>query len=184
MKLQHLLASAAVVLGGSIAGSTALADSVQFNFSSTPGTGAFTEVMHFDVAQGADFRGSLVTTVSDIGNMSIGSLLISNGTTAYKFDTLGDGSDFASVTAGSTSSVIKGYTVVHYTTSYAWDPVFLDAGAWTLTVTGNEVSDKLGGTLDVNLIDPPAEVPEPASLALVGIALAGLSLARRRAARA
>ncbi len=179
MKLQHLVVSIGLALSGSLAS----ADVAQFAFEGKPQTGAFSEVFHFTVVQGADFFGSLTTSSTVSGDLGITSLTISNGSTQYRYDTLNDGFDFASIAAGTTTTVVKGYPVTHFTNTYAWDSEFLSAGVWTLTVTGNNASDKSGATFNVSLIDPPAAVPEPASLALVGIALGGLAVARRRTPR-
>jgi hypothetical protein len=65
--------------------------------------------------------------------------------------------------------------------TWTFNPQLLSAGNWELHVIGEGFSVKApeGYTADLN--GSSTELPEPAALALVAAALAGLSLSRRRA---
>jgi subtilisin-like proprotein convertase family protein len=79
-------------------------------------------------------------------------------------------------------SIAEGYAYAPYTGSFRPQEAlaaFVNQdvfGDWTLTVTDSEAGD--AGTLDNWALT--AEVPEPASLALFGLGLAGFAAARRR----
>ncbi|WP_077033856.1 PEP-CTERM sorting domain-containing protein [Pelomonas sp. KK5] len=179
MKLKNVTVFAALALSAA----AALADPVlSFNFSDTAdGSGAYSEQFHFTLAQGANFFGQVDASSSVAGNFTIGSLLLSNGSTEILFDASASGDDgFDRITDSSSSITVKGRTSYTYTRSYAWDSIFLGAGDWTVTVTGFDQDDKLGGALNLSLIDPPANVPEPQTLALSAVALAALGWAGRR----
>jgi hypothetical protein len=61
----------------------------------------------------------------------------------------------------------QNYQIVVATCDYNLGEVATTLGAYTLTVAGNRV-------------DPPVSVPEPGTLGLLGLGLAGLAFARRR----
>ena len=61
----------------------------------------------------------------------------------------------------------QNYQIVVGTCAYNLGEVATTLGAYTLTVAGNRV-------------DPPVSVPEPGTLGLLGLGLAGLAFARRR----
>ncbi|MBV8036363.1 PEP-CTERM sorting domain-containing protein [Roseateles sp.] len=173
----------AVLSALTLATGVATAAPVPVNGSFTPGSGPFTQSYSFTLDQAASFSGMLQSISSTSDNLTIISFLLSNGSTQYLFSVGADGTGFAGIDTKQSSKVVKGHVITEYITSYSWSPVFLSAGDWTVTVAGSQASDKAGGTLTVNFGDPSNDLPEPASLAVVGTALAGLALARRRIAR-
>jgi hypothetical protein len=71
---------------------------------------------------------------------------------------------------------VQGYDVNRFYTAYDGNENF---GAWRLTMTAT------GGDLsDVREVGVDADVPEPASLALLGVGIAGFAASRRKAAKA
>jgi len=180
MKLKTAIVTTALLLSASLAA----ADPVVQSFSNAwaPETGPFDLSFSFTVGQGADFDGSLVARSGGLGNIDLSSLLLTNGSTQYLYEP--QNGSFASVVTGqAVVTTIKKHAITNYVDTYSFAPVFLAAGDWTATVVGSEGNSKLGGTLTLDLIDPPNDVPEPASLALAAVALGALGAARRRSRR-
>jgi len=65
--------------------------------------------------------------------------------------------------------------------TWTFNPQWLSAGNWELHVVGEGYGVKAPEGFTADLEGRSTELPEPAALALVAVALAGLSLARRRA---
>ena len=179
MMLKNVVIPATMLLASTLAAASPVAS---FDFDWTPrSTGDFSKSFHFKVDRAADFAGLLTVDVGAPNNISIYSLILSNGSgkkaTTYTFD-------FSSPSSERTVPlVINGVTIDQYIYTYDFGPELLDADKWKLTVIGNELNDKAGGSLNIDLVDPPNSVPEPASLALAAAALAALGVTSRRRKR-
>lgn len=176
MKLKTVLIPVTMLLASTLAAASPVAS---FDFDWTPKTtGDFSKSFSFTVDQAADFAGTLTVDVGAPNNISIYSLILSNGSgkkaTTYTFDFSSPSSEQI------VPMVVNGVTINQYLYTYDFGPELLDADKWKLTFTGNEVNDKAGGSIAINLIDPPADVPEPASIALAAVALAALGVTSRR----
>lgn len=65
--------------------------------------------------------------------------------------------------------------------TWTFNPQWLAAGSWQLHVIGEGFGVKSPEGYDAELAGRSNDLPEPTALALVAVALAGLSLSRRRA---
>lgn len=184
MKLKKNLAVFAAL---ALSAAAAAADPVlSFAFASPQdsiGTGSYSQKFTFSLTQGANFFGEVDAKSSVFGNITVGSVLLSNGTQQYLFQSSGNGTLFDSITDSILPITKNGRTIgTDYVRSYGWDAVYLSAGDWTVTVTGTDIDSKNGGSFALSLVDPPANVPEPQTLALAAAALGALVFASRRRA--
>jgi PEP-CTERM motif len=176
--------SALVTLALAMAGAMAQASPVLIGESvSNLGNAAasvtrFTNVYEFVVEHDTDYLFNVITQSKQKNDVELYSVLLSNGSESYLFDSTDDDTSFLSALwSTSASTTGSGKTVTYQLQTYELSKIFLTAGDWTLTVSGADTNNKAAGSYVVTA----NAVPEPASLALVlaGIAAAGL-VGRRR----
>ncbi|MET0520249.1 MAG: PEP-CTERM sorting domain-containing protein, partial [Burkholderiaceae bacterium] len=141
----------------------------------------FSSTSSFVLAADQLFSGVVTATTALQGDLSIGSLTLSNGSVSYVFDGNDDPYKFLSVGTVKTTELVKGFSVDKWVTSYQLSDVLLSAGTWSMTVVGNDAPNKYTGSFNVQL----NAVPEPQSLALalIGVVAVGAATRRRRATR-
>lgn len=180
MKLKPALVSLALALAGTVAQASPviIGQSTSNLGSAAASVTQFTNSYQLTVEQDTDYLFSVITQSKQKDDVVLYSVLLSNGTDSYLFDSSDDGTSFLSALwSTSTTTTANGKQVVYQNQTYELSKIFLTAGEWTLTVSGADTNNKAAGSY---LVTANA-VPEPASLALVlaGIAAAG-AVGRRR----
>lgn len=146
--------------------------------------GKFSRVHQLLVGADGGFDFNLLTSSKDKADVSITSVVLSNGVTSFVFDSEPDSTSFISAVGGEiqTTEIKKNKVlpVTLYETDISFSPVFLTKGSWTITVNGVDANDKVAGSYKLTAND----VPEPQTLALVMLGLAGVAaVARKRVVR-